>query len=55
LWLTARLNEFGEGPCAFVLRSRKAGAYQAALKSRWFGTQISWFDTAKLGWRLGFE
>ncbi len=52
-WLTERLNEFGEGPCAFILRSRNAGSYSTASKSRWFGTQISWFDAAKLGWRLG--
>jgi hypothetical protein len=44
-WLTARLDEFGEGPCAFVLRS----------KSKPSGMAISWFDVAKLGWRLGFE
>jgi glyoxalase-like protein len=54
-WLTHRLNDFGEGPCAFILRSRNAGSYSVASKSRWFGTEISWFDAAKLGWRLGFE
>jgi catechol 2,3-dioxygenase-like lactoylglutathione lyase family enzyme len=54
-WLTGRLNEFGEGPCAFILRSRNAGSYSAASKSRWFGAEISWFDAAKLGWHLGFE
>jgi hypothetical protein len=54
-WLTARLNQFGEGPCAFVLSARKGAAYQAASKTTWFGASISWFDTAKLGWRLGFE
>jgi hypothetical protein len=54
-WLTDRMNEFGEGPCAFILRSRNASLYQAASKERWFGTEISWFDAAKLGWRLGSE
>ena len=42
-WLSARLKEFGEGPCAFVLKARRPGP------------KTSWFDTAKLGWHLGFE
>ena len=54
-WLTARLNDVGEGPCAFILRSGNPNAYQAESQSRWFGTPISWFDAAKLGWRLGWE
>ncbi len=53
-WLTARLEQFGEAPCAFVLDQRH-GHYRAASKTPWFGTPISWFDSAKLGWRLGFE
>ncbi len=54
-WLVARLDQFGEGPCAFILGARKAGHYKAASKTRWFGIDISWFDTEKLGWHLGFE
>jgi hypothetical protein len=54
-WLGTRVDEFGEGPCAFILRSRNAGQYQAAAKSRWFGVEISWLDATKLGWRLGWE
>jgi hypothetical protein len=54
-WLAARLQQFGEGPCAFILGGRKGGAYQAASKSRWFGVDISWLDAAKLGWHLGFQ
>lgn len=54
-WLAARLEQFGEGPCAFILRVRKGGAYKAVMQTRWFGTTISWFDSDKLGWRLGFE
>lgn len=54
-WLTMRLDQFGEGPCAFVLSARKGAAFQAASKTTWFGTPISWFDSGKLGWRLGFE
>ena len=53
-WLAARLEQFGEGPCAFILGGRR-GAYEAAAKTRWFNADISWFDAAKLGWRLGFE
>lgn len=54
-WLAARLEQFGEGPCAFILGARKAGRYKAAAQSRWFGSDISWFDSESLGWRLGFE
>lgn len=54
-WLVTRLEQFGEGPCAFVLQARKAGHYPVASKTRWFGLDLSWFDTGKLGWHLGFE
>jgi hypothetical protein len=54
-WLTSRLEQFGEGPCAFILRARKAGGYEIGSKTRWFGLDISWFDPGKLGWHLGFE
>ncbi|MGA2590237.1 MAG: VOC family protein [Bryobacteraceae bacterium] len=53
-WLAARLAQFGEAPCAFVLDARR-GHYQAASTTRWFGIKIAWFDSGKLGWRLGFE
>ncbi len=53
-WLVQRLAQYGESPCAFVLDWRK-GRFTAATQTRWFGTKISWFDAAKLGWRLGFE
>jgi hypothetical protein len=36
-WITKRLDQFGEGPCAFVLGS----------------TRTAWFDPDKLGWHLG--
>lgn len=42
-WIAERMDQFGEGPCAFILKSRQPV------------TEISWFDTAKLGWHLGFE
>lgn len=54
-WLAARINRFGEGPCAFVLGLKKTGRYKAAARTRWFATDISWFDTDTLGWHLGFE
>jgi hypothetical protein len=54
-WLRARLDQFGEGPCAFILGTRSPEHQQAAAKTRWFGIDIGWFDSAKLGWRLGFE
>jgi hypothetical protein len=54
-WLAQRLEQVGEAPCAFVLGAKRPGRYHAASQTRWFGTQISWFDAVKLGWRLGFE
>jgi hypothetical protein len=53
-WLHGRLEQLGEGPCAFVLSLRR-GHYKGAMKTRWFGADISWFDNDKLGWALGFE
>jgi hypothetical protein len=54
-WLGRRLEQFGEGPCAFILGAKKAERYHAASKTRWFGADVSWFDSAKLGWYLGFQ
>lgn len=54
-WLAARIAQFGEGPCAFVLRAEHPDRYKTAWKTGWFGTEISWFDEARLGWRLGVE
>lgn len=54
-WLNDRIERFGEGPCAFVLGAKPSAHYFAASKTRWFGTDISWSDTEKLGWRLGFQ
>jgi hypothetical protein len=42
-WIAKRIEQFGEGPCAFVLGSKSNG------------TRISWFDIKKLGWHLGVE
>jgi hypothetical protein len=54
-WLNLRLATFGEGPCAFILDAANPAHYKTAAHSRWFGTQISWFDPAQLGWRLGYQ
>jgi hypothetical protein len=50
-WLAARIERFGEGPCAFILATRRP----VVSKTQWFGSTISWFDEQKLGWRLGSE
>jgi glyoxalase-like protein len=54
-WLGKRIEQFGEGPCAFILGAKKMSRYTAASKTRWFGADISWFDTGTLAWYLGFE
>jgi hypothetical protein len=54
-WLAQRIERFGEGPCAFVLGSWINGARRQAPTTHWFGTAIWWFDSAKLGWHLGFQ
>ncbi len=42
--LSARIDQFGESPCAFVLGSSRTGP-----------RGITWLDVEKLGWRLGVE
>jgi hypothetical protein len=54
-WLATRLEQFGEGPCAFILKVRKPGHYKPTSKTHWAMAEISWFDTAQLHWHLGFE
>jgi hypothetical protein len=54
-WLAARLDRFGEAPCGFILGASRPAGYHTASKTRWFGADIFWFDSGKLGWRLGFE
>ena len=48
-WLGVRVGQFGDGPCALILKESKA----PRSGTDWFGTMVSWFDAAKLGWRLG--
>lgn len=45
-WLARRIQQFGEGPCAFVL-ARTAGPRTQL--------NITWANTEKLGWHLGIE
>lgn len=54
-WLTDRLQRFGEAPCAFVLGKGSGAHYAAKPGGKWFGREVSWFDSAALGWRLGLE
>ncbi len=42
-WIAKRIDQFGEGPCAFVLGSPKGGP------------KVTWFDPQKLTWHLGYE
>jgi hypothetical protein len=57
-WLAARIEQFGEGPCGFILRRGQPRAAQTTHTnaSSWFGRNIVWLDVEKLGWRsLGIE
>ena len=54
-WLAARISNTGEGPSAFILHARNAKSYRVTSKGTWFGAPISWLDTGKTGWWLGFE
>jgi len=54
-WLSLRLDRFGDSPCAFILAAVRPERYHAQSRTSWFGVEISWFDTEKLGWHLGFE
>jgi Glyoxalase-like domain len=53
--LQKRLDAVGEGPVAVVLTGRNAERFKVVHRARWFGKDVSWFDEAVLGWRLGFE
>ncbi len=51
-WLSKRVQEYGDAPCAFVLAS---SAETGRRSAKWFGTSIFWTDETALGWRLGVE
>ena len=53
-WLAERLEKFGESPCAYVVTS-SGGLGDARPHAKWFGHPLTWADSARLGWRLGFE
>jgi hypothetical protein len=54
-WLTLRLNQAGEGPCAFVLGANSRAGLTATATSKWPGATVAWLNAAKLGWFLGIE
>jgi hypothetical protein len=55
-WLSARIERFGEAPCAFILGSKKSSNVRVGPKpAKWFGHSVFWADAEKLGWHLGFE
>ena len=54
-WVAQRIEEFGEGPCAFVLGSKKNLKRDWKQESHWFGRDVKWFDAVTLGWWLGVE
>jgi hypothetical protein len=51
-WLDERIRRFGEAPCAFVLGLNHV---VDGHPSQWFGRRVTWLDSSKLGWHLGFE
>jgi hypothetical protein len=57
-WLSNRLAEFGNSPCAFIIATRdmEAAAKRFGLgkPEEWMGYKVAWFDPRKLnGTRLG--
>jgi hypothetical protein len=52
-WLAARLEQFGEAPCAVLLEAVDPQRHPGAAQSRWSHLDIQWFDSKALGWRLG--
>ena len=54
-WITHRLDQFGEIPCAFVLARASEGRYRTKPGGDWFGHRIDWMDPLPTGWRLGLE
>jgi hypothetical protein len=53
-WLAARLDQFGESPCAILLEAVDPQRDSAVGQSRWSNLRIGWFDSHLLGWRLGW-
>ena len=53
-WLTRRVRQYGDAPCAFIL-AREGGVMGTASLSQWFGTPVFWMAEDALGWHLGIE
>lgn len=54
-WIDDRVQMFGAGPCAYVLRTDGTSTLPTVSHTQWAGAQISWADTKLLGWHLGIE
>ncbi|HEU4648456.1 MAG TPA: VOC family protein [Gemmatimonadales bacterium] len=57
-WLGARLEQYGDSPCAFVFTTvdapRAAATMPLGNETSWFGYRIGWIDPAEIfGWRIG--
>ena len=57
-WLEARLDKFGDGPVATLVRTADwngvARSFSLYGETIWFGRKVAWFDPAKLkGLRIG--
>jgi hypothetical protein len=50
-WLTRRVREYGDAPCAYILRSKKS-ADVPKQTANWFGHGLAWIGNDTLGWRL---
>ena len=53
-WLTARVRQYGDAPCAFVLKSN-ATIDVAGTPSNWFGHTVRWLDAGSVGGHVGIE
>jgi catechol 2,3-dioxygenase-like lactoylglutathione lyase family enzyme len=54
-WLNARLETFGEAPCAFILGPPQGSHVMVGGRSKWFGHSVFWANAQQLGWHLGFQ
>ena len=56
-WLAKHVGDYGDAPCAWLLGSKStfSAAAGAGEHAAWFGHVVTWFNAAKLGWRLGVE
>ena len=53
-WLRARIDRFGEAPCAYILGWGPSAPVDVHAVT-WFGKHVVWSDSNRLGWHLGFE